>query len=199
MTKTLFLPGASASAAFWRPAAALMGLDGIFLAWPGLGNEPPDPGVNGIDDLVAPVCARMDTPVNVVAQSMGGLIAIKAALAAPQLVRRLVLVATSGGVPVADLGGADWRAAYYAAFPHAAAWIGEARTDLSAEITTIRAPILLLWGDSDPISPVAVGERLKSLLPDARLHVVTGGDHDLAVTHAPDVAALIERHLTAAS
>ncbi len=71
MTKILFLPGVGASAAFWRPAADLTQLDSVFLAWPGRGNEPARPDVNGIDDLVAMVLAHMDEPVNIVAQSMG--------------------------------------------------------------------------------------------------------------------------------
>ena len=197
MTKTLFLPGAVGSAAFWRPAAAAAGLNGVFLAWPGLGNEPPAPGVNGLADLVAMVLAELDEPADLVAQSMGGLVAAKAVLACPDMVRRLVLTAASGGVPVVDLGGSDWRGEYYAAYPHAARWIGEAREDLSDQIPSIAAPTLLIWGDADPISPPAVGRRLLSLLPDARLHVIPGGDHDIAQTHAADVGALLRLHLVA--
>ena len=166
-----------------------------FFAWPGLGNEPADPDVGGIDDLVALVLAELDQPADLIAQSMGGLVAIKAALAAPGKVRRLVLAATSAGVPVADLGGADWRADYRRSFPNAAAWITEPQPDLSAELGRIAAPTLLLWGDADPVSPPAVGRRLQALLPDARLHIVAGGDHDLAVTHAAEVAPLIAAHL----
>jgi len=199
MTKTLFLPGAGASAAFWKPAADLSGLDGTFFAWPGLGNEPATPCVNGIDDLVAMVLDHMSEPVNIVAQSMGGLVAVKAALAAPGKLNGLVLAVTSAGVPVADLGGSNWRPAYYRTYPQAAQWIGEANEDLSIRIMSIEAPTLLLWGDNDPISPVAVGERLVSLLPNAVLHVVRGGDHDLAQTHALTVADLIKHHFATAS
>jgi pimeloyl-ACP methyl ester carboxylesterase len=56
-------------------------------------------------------------------------------------------------------------------------------------------PTLLLWGDSDPISPIRVGERLASLLPNAHLHIVQGGDHDLAETHAAAIGPLIDKHL----
>lgn len=197
MSPVLFLPGAGGGAAFWRPVAGRLDLDRPtrFLAWPGLGNEPPSPDVRGLDDLVALTLAAMTEPSDLVAQSMGGLVAIKAALAAPDRVRRLVLTGTSGGVPVADLGGADWRPNYRAQFPNAAAWIAEAREDLSARIPTIRAPVLLLWGDRDAISPVAVGERLAALLPHASLEVVPGGDHDFPVTHAAAIAPLIRRHL----
>jgi pimeloyl-ACP methyl ester carboxylesterase len=194
-TKTLFLPGAVGSASFWQPVADRLGAPGELLAWPGLGDERARPGIGGIDDLVSLVLDRMAGPVNLVAQSMGGLVALKAALAAPDRVNRLVLAATSGGVPVADLGGSDWRSEYFQAFPNAARWIGEPADDLSARIGSIAAPTLLLWGDSDPISPVAVGERLRRLLPHARLEIIPGADHDLAKTHAGDVAERIGRHL----
>lgn len=193
--RTLFLPGASGSASFWKPAALRAGVDGEFFAWPGLGDEPPDPDVNGIGDLVAMVLNRIDEPVNIVAQSMGGVVAIMVALARPQKISRLVLAVTSGGVPVADLGGADWRSNYRRRFPQAGRWIAEPVADLSPQIPSIAAPALLLWGDRDPISPVAVGKRLEGLLPNASLRVISGADHDLAHTHADLVGDLIRQHL----
>ncbi|NWJ27153.1 alpha/beta hydrolase [Rhizobium sp. Td3] len=54
---------------------------------------------------ISMVLDRMNEPVNIVAQSMGGIVAIKAALAAPRKIVRLVLTVTSAGVPFADLGG----------------------------------------------------------------------------------------------
>lgn len=70
--KTLFLPGAGGSGSFWKPVADRTRLDSVLFAWPGLGNEPADPVVNGIGGLVAMVLKRMNEPVNIVAQSMGG-------------------------------------------------------------------------------------------------------------------------------
>ena len=198
-SRTLFLPGASGSASFWKPAALRAGVDGEFLSWPGLGDEPAHRDVNGIGDLEMMILAHMTEPVNIVAQSMGGVVAIIAALAKPDMVRRLVLAVTSGGVPVADLGGMEWRANYRERFPNAGQWIAEPVPDLSSQIPSITAPTLLLWGDSDPISPVAVGKRLENLLPNASLHVIPGADHDLAQTHADIVGSLINRHLQPAS
>lgn len=189
----LFLPGAGGSAAFWRPVAELLAAPATCLSWPGLGAEPHDPGVRGFDDLVARVLALMEQPVDLVAQSMGGRVAIEVARRAPTQLRRLVLTATSAGVPMHD--AEDWRAAYRRNHPHAAPWITEPQPDLSAEIARIELPTLLLWGDRDPISPLTVGERLRALLPNARLHVVRGGAHDLALTHADEVAAQIAAHL----
>lgn len=194
MTKILFLPGAGGSASFWRPVADLTQFGSVLLAWPGLGIEPPAPGMDGLDDLVSMVLNQIDEPANIVAQSIGGLVAVKVALQEPEKVRRLVLVVTSAGVPVKELGGSDWQSEYYRAFPHAAAWVGRIHEDLSDQLAAIKVPTLLLWGDNDPISPLAVGERILSLLPDARLHVIRGGDHDVAQVHARVVANLIDQH-----
>lgn len=74
-------------------------------------------------------------------------------------------------------------------------WFSAYQEDVSAKLPTVRIPALLLWGDSDPVSPVCVGERLAWLLPLARLHIVEGGDHDPAETHAAEVAPLIDEFL----
>jgi pimeloyl-ACP methyl ester carboxylesterase len=96
---------------------------------------------------------------------------------------------------MALLGAHDWRPAYRQEYPNAAAWIYEQRVAAPLPVERITAPTLLLWGDNDPISPLAVGEHLAQRLPSARLHVVKGGGHSLAETHADEVAPLIERHL----
>jgi len=96
MLNTLFLPGASGSASFWKPVATAAGLDGMFLARPRLGVEAPLQDIRGIDDLIALTAREITEPVNIVAQSMGGLIAIQLALSMPGMVKRLVLAVTSG-------------------------------------------------------------------------------------------------------
>jgi pimeloyl-ACP methyl ester carboxylesterase len=197
MAAIFFLPGAGASPEFWKPVATRLPAAWIktYFGWPGLGNQPHDPAIKGLDDLVAMVVSRLTTPVDLVAQSMGGVIAARIALTHPQLVRRLVLTATSGGVDMAAFGAGDWRADYRRSFPKAVAWITAPSAAQALPVERIVVPTLLLWGDADPISPVAVGEHLAERLPNARLHVLTGGDHDLAKTRADEVAPLIERHL----
>jgi pimeloyl-ACP methyl ester carboxylesterase len=118
-----------------------------------------------------------------------------AALARPALVSRLVLAVTSGGLPMVDLGGSEWRANYRQRFPSAAQWIADPVPDLSGQLSAVAAPTLLLWGGCDPISPVAVGKRLHELLPHATLHVFPYADHDLATSHAERVGRLIADHL----
>ncbi len=197
-TRILFLPGAGGSADFWRPVGDRLppAWPKAYFGWPGLGNQPHDPAVRGLDDLVAMVAACMaDGPVDLVAQSMGGIIASRLAIERPRSVRRLVLTVTSGGVDMVGLGAGEWRDDYRRSFPQAAAWITEPRAGAALPVERIAAPTLLIWGDSDPISPVAVGRHLAECVPDSRLEVVAGGDHDVAQTHADIVAGLVAGHL----
>ena len=78
---------------------------------------------------------------------------------------------------------------------NAAPWITEPRTASPLPVERIRQPTLLIWGDADAISPLAVGRHLAARIADARLHVVPGGDHDVARTDANKVARLIADHL----
>jgi pimeloyl-ACP methyl ester carboxylesterase len=197
MAKILFLPGAGGSADFWKPVAKLLPAEWPWhhFGWPGLGHQPHDPAITGVGDLVQLVMAKMDEPVDLVAQSMGGVIAARIAIERPDLVRRLVLCVTSGGVNMAGLGAADWRPAYRKSFLNAAEWITSSLAASDLPVEKIAAPTLLIWGDADPISPVAVGRHLEARIPNARLEVVAGGDHDVAATHPELVAALIARHL----
>ena len=196
--RILFLPGAGGSPQFWKPVAEALPATWPkeHFGWPGLGAQPHDSAIRGVDDLKRLVTARMDQPVDLVAQSMGGVIAARIALEHPELVRRLVLCVTSGGVDMAGLGASDWRADYRRSFPKAAAWITDGGPTPPLQVEKIAAPTLLIWGDTDPISPVAVGRHLAERLPQARLEIVPGGDHDVASTHADLVARLIARHLT---
>ena len=195
--RILFLPGAGGSPHFWRPVAEALpaAWPKEHFGWPGMGAQPHDPAIRGLDDLKWLVIARMDEPVDLVAQSMGGVIAARIALEYPELVRRLVLCVTSGGVDMAGLGASDWRPEYRRSFPNAASWITDVRSAAPLPIEKIVAPTLLIWGDADPVSPVAVGRHLAERLPNAHLEIVPGGDHDVASTHADLVARLIARHL----
>ncbi|MES2257391.1 MAG: alpha/beta fold hydrolase [Pseudomonadota bacterium] len=196
-SKLLFLPGASGATQFWRPAADLLShrATRVFLGWPGFGPTPPHPDVNGIDDLVEQVLAEIDQPTALIAQSMGGAIALRAALRKPELVSHLVLTVTSGGIDLSSHAAQDWRPAFQQANPALPRWFATYQEDLAPSLTALRMPVLLLWGDADAISPVSVGRRLATLLPRAELHVFPGGGHDLANAMASDVAPLIDAHL----
>jgi pimeloyl-ACP methyl ester carboxylesterase len=175
-----FLPGAGGDPAFWRPVGDRLPADWdkLYFDWPGAGDQPHDPAVRGFDDLVARVASRLDGPAAVVAQSMGGVVAVRLALAHPEKVSRLVLAAISGGVDVDGLGASDWRPAYLRDFPGAASWILNERPDHSADLGRVHVPALLLWAQSDQpaggrrTARVAAAarhaERDRELLPQLR-------------------------------
>ncbi|NMY71872.1 alpha/beta fold hydrolase [Pseudomonas sp. WS 5414] len=196
----LFLPGASGNRQFWQPLAAQLRHPArqVHLGWPGFGDTPARADVQGMDDLVDLVLQRIDQPSALVAQSMGGIIAVRAALARPQLITHLVLSVTSGGVDMSDLGASNWRKDYTAAYPQLPRWFVDDRSNLGPRLGELPMPVLLLWGDRDPISPVAVGQRLARLLPQALLRIMPGADHDLGLSHATQAAQWLDQHLGAA-
>jgi pimeloyl-ACP methyl ester carboxylesterase len=197
----LFLPGAGGSARFWRPVAErLAGLGAAHLVgYPGFDGQPRDPAVRSLDDLFGWVVARLPAGrCHVVAQSMGGVLAVRLALEQPARVASLVLAATSGGVDVARLGGSDWRPGFRAERPEAPDWFETDRTDLGDRLHQVRCPVLLLWSDADPISPLGVGRLLEARIPGARLVTFAGGSHAFASERPDEVAVAIRSHLALA-
>ncbi|PYM23276.1 MAG: hypothetical protein DMD78_12230 [Candidatus Rokuibacteriota bacterium] len=195
--RVVFLPGSGGDGGFWKPLIRLLPAhwQTTALDWPGLGNVPPSPDVNTFDDLVRLAHRAIDAPVDLLGQSTGGVVALRVALERPDAVRRLVLIATSGGVDMQRLGAEDWRAEYVRRFPAARTSIIQQRPDLTDRLGDIRVPTLLIWGDADPISPPAVGHHLAKLLPHAELIVIPGGQHGLARDRAAEVAPHVARHL----
>jgi pimeloyl-ACP methyl ester carboxylesterase len=194
----LFLPGASGDGRFWHPVAERLPpeWEKTFFDWPGLGRIPPRADITGLAALAGLVLARAGAgPVDLVAQSMGGVVAMLAALARPGLVRRMVLTATSAGIDITPFEPEDWRPDYAREYPGAAPWIVDERPDLSARLPTMTAPTLLVWSDADPISPLGVGRRLAEILPHAELIVVPGVDHMFARDHPDRVTPHVRRHL----
>lgn len=194
----VFLPGSGGAAEFWHPLGALLPSSWrkTYLSWPGLGNQPHDPAVNGFDDLVRLVTQKIDGPTVIIVQSMGGIVGIRAALKHPEQITHLILVATSGGIDLSDMELEEWRDSYLSAFLNSQKWITTERPDHSADILNIACPTLLIWGDSDAISPPAVGKRLSSLIRESTLHIVVDGDHDLGRERAEEIAPLVIDHIT---
>jgi pimeloyl-ACP methyl ester carboxylesterase len=197
MTPLVFLPGAGGRASFWRPVAdRLADLGPVHLFdYAGFGG-PAAPGIQSLDDLFGWVVHRLPSGVShIIAQSMGGVLAVRLALEHPERVARLVLVATSGGVDVARLGGSDWRPGYRAALPEVPLWFANDRTDFTNRLPEIRAQTLLLWSDSDEVSPLPVAQFLASHIPAAGVVTVAGGAHAFANERPDEVAAIIRSYL----
>ncbi|NRB39961.1 MAG: alpha/beta hydrolase [Pseudomonadales bacterium] len=196
-TKLIFLPGAGGNRAFWMPVSNLLNHSSIreFIEWPGIGGVEEDSSIKNINDLADSVTIKIDQPTAVIAQSMGGVVGLLSILKRPELVTHLVLVVTSGGIPVDDIRSEDWRPEYIEANPSYPDWFTNYTGNLTDKLMGINIPVLLIWGDSDPISPVSIGEKLDGIFPNSHLEVITGGDHGLANTLSKNVAPLIQKHL----
>ncbi|HEY8489686.1 MAG TPA: alpha/beta hydrolase [Dehalococcoidia bacterium] len=91
--------------------------------------------------------------------SYGAMVAVEFALAHPEMVDGLVLIAgTAEGFP--------GRGGGYVGFPRRLERLGE-----------ITAPVLLIHGDADPVFPLWHAEHMQRALPNARLVVVEGAGH----------------------
>jgi pimeloyl-ACP methyl ester carboxylesterase len=197
--RLFFLPGAGADPDFWKPLGKLLPdtWEKIYFGWPGLGNQKPDPAVNSLDDLAGIIENSLTgQPVDLLAQSMGGHVAVRVLLKHPEKIRRVVFSATGAGLNLTDFGGVDWKYNYRKEHPHAATWIMDEDRDLSTDLfKKITQPVLILCSDADLICPVKVGERLLQLLPNAKLQIVHGGDHVFAREKAHDISGYIIKHL----
>ena len=151
MRPLVFLPGAGGSATFWQPVAARLSDTGPtqLFGYPGFAETASDPEVSSLDDLYRWICQRLPSgSSHLIAQSMGGVLALRLALEQPDRIASLVLTATSGGIDVRRLGGTDWRNEYLSSLPAVPRWFVDDRTDLSDRLEEIRAPTLLLWSSS---------------------------------------------------
>jgi pimeloyl-ACP methyl ester carboxylesterase len=193
------MPGSSGAASFWLPVGELLpaAWRKRYLDWPGMGSVPPSPKIASYDDLADLVLDRLEEPTALVAQSMGGVAAVKAALRRPDRVSHLVLTTTSSGVDRSAFDLFDWQPDYRKAYPHAPDWIFEHGRDLSEELRRLRMPVLLVWATRDPISPLALGRHLAGLMPQARLVEIDSDDHWVVRQHPVQVAAEIERLIAA--
>ena len=195
--KLIFLPGASGSTRFWSPVQQHLADDYStdVIGYPGFADVPNDPEIHNFDQLCQHVINQISEPCYLVAQSMGGIFAIATALAKPELIRGLVLIATSGGIDLSPFHVADWRQVYQAEYTTQPDWFVTTQTNYQDQLQHIQCPSLLLWGGIDPISPVEVGQYLQQCLKQAELHVIAEGQHHFAKTHALQVSQLIRNFI----
>lgn len=189
----IFLAGASGSTVFWEPVKRRLPENWVktIFHYPSFGGYMDDPNIQSFADLQAHVIGQIQCPSVLIAQSMGGIFAVQAALQKPKFIQALILVVTSGGINLSNFEVADWRKDYQQTFtvPN---WFVENDDFLDDRLSEIQCPVLLIWGDDDPISPLSVGRYLESQFKQARLEIIEGGQHDLAFKFSEQVADVID-------
>lgn len=198
MTKLVFLPGASGSQHFWQPLRAALTeyTDQQVIAYSGFDSIVPNLATQKLYDLQEFVKEKIEDDSILIAQSIGGVLAVGLALKHPQKVKGLVLLATSGGLDLKTFHCADWRTDYRELFKTMPDWFEQDQTEFSRlQLESLDIPILLIWGDHDPLSTVQLGQYLARIFKNAKLHIIQGGDHFFANSHANQVAMLIQDYL----
>jgi len=193
----VFFPGAGGRVAFLRPIGERLARrrTAIHCQYPGLDGVPPNPALKTLAHLQQHLLALLPERFDLVTMSMGGVLALRIALEQPERIRKLVLLATSGGVNVAALGGIDWRDKFRQVQPNVPDWFVEDRTDVTPQLGKITQPTLLIYGDADLIAPPEVGKLLLQHLPNAQLEIIPDATHDLEIDYPDLIASFIEAHL----
>ncbi|WP_028938065.1 alpha/beta fold hydrolase [Pseudonocardia spinosispora] len=63
-------------------------------------------------------------------------------------------------------------------------------TDVTAELSRVDVPVLVIHGDRDESTPLEItGQPTSELIPDSRLEIYAGGPHGLYVTHQRQLTA----------
>jgi pimeloyl-ACP methyl ester carboxylesterase len=133
-------------------------------------------------------------PVHLAGNSMGGHTAIHLAAQRPDLVRSLTLI-DSSGIPFAldprihfenaalpRRGFAFARMLTRDAFragptSFAIAFARLLRDDARPLLRTLKMPVLLVWGEHDPLVPLTYGRQMAEEMPQAKFVVIKGAGH----------------------
>lgn len=189
-------------------AGILAGCDGLAVHLPGFGTTAPPPTVWGSVDYAQHLVPGLADggPYVVVGHSFGGRVAVRLAVARPELVSALVLTgvplvrATAAPKPALKLrlakrlraahlvpqsvvdrirknaGSADYRAAQGVMRDVLVRVVGEDYRDDLARLAESGIPVHLVWGEHDDAAPLA-GARLAAEILGVDVTVVPGAGH----------------------
>lgn len=205
-------------------ASLLNGLDAVAIDLPGFGLSPIPPEPWGSTDYamyLAPLLEDFLAPV-VVGHSFGGRVALQLAALFPGAIRSVVLTgvpllrprnAPSRSPLYRSLRGAnrlgllsdpamekvrsrfgstDYRRAEGVMREVLVRVVNES---YELQLRDVRCPVDLVWGELDTAVPVAVAQRVISLIPNSTLTVCAGADHITCLLR-PELNEALERALS---
>ena len=191
---------------------------------PGFGESDPPPTAWDSNDYASVILEGLDRlgieQTHLVGHSFGGKVALRITSSRPDRVGRLVLVNSAGLRPRRTIAFRA-RAAGYRILRQVArsgrlrAWLagrmgsedyrsaGRLRPtlvrcvneDLRAILPGITVPTLLIWGDLDDATPLADGQLMEALIPDAGLVVFGGAGHFAYADDLPRFCRVVSHFL----
>jgi 4,5:9,10-diseco-3-hydroxy-5,9,17-trioxoandrosta-1(10),2-diene-4-oate hydrolase len=177
--------------------------------------------------VLAELAGRMELPrVHLVCHSLGGQICMAAALSREPFVAGMTLVDSAGiqdpqefvqriskrlgGINTGKVTTARGRSMFDVAVsdgPLASRVMSRSPAVLAAlssfdrsyrrEVRRIAQPTLIVWGENDPIFPLADGVTLKDNIAGSEMRVVYGAGHAPQLSHPEPVARWIAGHVAA--
>jgi pimeloyl-ACP methyl ester carboxylesterase len=214
-TPFVLVHGIGVGASYFSPLAPLLAAHGPVhtLELPGFGRTPKPEYALSVEELATLVVAFLESigrPVILLGQSMGTQVVLEAALRAPSLVERLVLIGavtdprertalmqgvrlvqdTLGETPAANLAVLTQYLQcgprrYLATLPSMLDY------DTLGAAALVEVPALVLRGGSDPICRRPFARQIAAALPAGRLVEVPGGHHNVQHTHPRAVASAV--------
>ncbi len=182
------LPGLGATAAEWEAVTTALGVTRtvVWYELPGHGNRNalPEPASIGAlaADLATRLIATAAAPVTLIGHSLGGVIALSAAIAYPERCRALVLIGTTPEAAPPEereqmrrlaghlLGAGDSsRAAVARAYAE--------RPDQTGLLEGLTVPALIVAGELDGWHAQRGAELLHGWMPNSRLVRIAGAGH----------------------
>lgn len=152
-----------------------------------------DGALADLDDVIAAAAG----PVVLVGHSLGGYLSLAHAATRPGVAAAVVVLNTGPGFRDPEKREA-WnersrRNAHRFGVPPQAAELNLQHDSVVMDrLADIAVPTLVLAGELDRPEYANSGQYLERKMPDARLQVIAGGEHNMQETHAADVAAMIE-------
>ena len=152
-----------------------------------------DGALADLDDVIASVGG----PVVLVGHSLGGYLSLAHSATRPGVARAVVVLNTGPGFRDPEKREA-WnersrRNAHRFGVPPQAAELNLQHDSVVMDrLADIAVPTLVLAGGLDRPEYTNSGEYLERKMPDARVQVIAGGEHNMQETHAAEVSAAIE-------
>lgn len=67
--------------------------------------------------------------------------------------------------------------------------------DLRDDLSSIKTPATIIWGENDKVTPLSDGKIFAEGLQNASLHVISDARHSPMFTHAENVKEIIVKNL----